>query len=231
MPPLLPVHIAAGGLAIIVGAVALFAAKGADLHRKSGIVFVAAMLTMGLSGSALALRDGWNANAMGGFMSAYMVITAWTTVRRPAAGVRQLDIGVLIVAFALGFSNLALGIVAFNSPRRMLNGVPFVPFFIFAMVALLAAAGDLRVLRSGVLKGAARLRRHLWRMSFALFIAAGSFFSIRARVAKVLPEPFLGGGVRAFLALFPLLAMLYWLWRIRGGRAQRWLGGVPARAT
>ena len=68
-------------------------------------------------------------------------------------------------------------------------------------------------------------------MSFALFIAAGSFFSIRARVAKVLPEPFLGGGVRAFLALFPLLAMLYWLWRIRGGRAQRWLGGVPARAT
>ena len=231
MPPLLPVHIAAGGLAIIVGAVALFAAKGANLHRKSGIVFVAAMLTMGLSGSALALRDGWNANAMGGFMSAYMVITAWTTVRRPSVGARQLDIGALLLASALGFSNLALGIVALNSPRRMLNGVPFVPFFIFAMVALLAAAGDLRVLRSGVLKGAARLRRHLWRMSFALFIAAGSFFSIRARVARVLPEPFLGGGVRAFLVLFPLMAMLYWLWRFRGGRAQRWLGGVPARAT
>jgi uncharacterized membrane protein len=230
MPPLLPVHIAAGGLAIVVGAVALFAAKGANLHRKSGIVFVAAMLTMGLSGSALALRDGWNANAMGGFISAYMVITAWTTVRRPPAGARQLEIGGLLVAAALGLSNLAMGLVAVNSPRRMLNGVPFLAFFIFATVALLAAAGDFRVLRWGALKGAARLRRHLWRMSFALFIAAGSFFSIRARVARVLPEPFLGGGVRAFLVLFPLLAMLYWLWRIGGRRAQRWLGGVPARA-
>jgi len=165
MPPLLPVHIAAGGLAIVVGAIALFAAKGANLHRKSGLVFVAAMLTMGLSGSALALKDGWNANANGGFISAYMVITAWTTVRRPSLGARRVEIGGMLVASSLGLLNLVLGVIAVTSPRRALNGVPFPAFFIFATVALLAAVGDFRVLRSGMLKGAARLRRHLWRMS------------------------------------------------------------------
>jgi hypothetical protein len=42
-----------------------------------------------------------------------------------------------------------------------------------------------------------RLTRHLWRMCFALFIAAGSFFSVRTRVAKVLPEPFTTAPMRA----------------------------------
>jgi uncharacterized membrane protein len=231
MPPLLPVHIAAGGLAIVVGAIALFAAKGANLHRKSGMVFVAAMLTMGLSGSALALKDGWNANAMGGFMSAYLVTTAWTTVRRPDTGARQLEVGGMVLIFALGLLNLVLGIVAVTSPRGMLSGVPFPAFFIFSTVALFAGVGDLRVVRSGVLKGAPRLRRHLWRMCFALFIATGSFFSIRSRVARILPAPFLGGGTRLIPILLPLLLMIFWLWRVRAGRATTRAGPlVPATA-
>ncbi len=54
---LLPVRsIIAGGLAMVLGAVALVAYKGATLHRKSGLLFVYAMLTMGFSGSVLALR-------------------------------------------------------------------------------------------------------------------------------------------------------------------------------
>ena len=53
---LLPVHIIAGGLAMVLGAVALVASKGGTLHRKSGLLFVYAMLTMGFSGSILALR-------------------------------------------------------------------------------------------------------------------------------------------------------------------------------
>jgi len=55
--------------------------------------------------------------------------------------------------------------------------------------------------------------------SFALFIAAGSFFSIRARVAKILPEPFTTGPMRALPILLLFGAMFYWLWRVRGRRA------------
>ena len=52
-------------------------------------------------------------------------------------------------------------------------------------------------------------------MCFALFIAAGSFFSIRARVAKILPEPFLSAPMRALPVVLVFAAMFYWLWRVR----------------
>ncbi len=88
--------------------------------------------------------------------------------------------------------------------------------FILATVLLLAAAGDVRIMRSGMPRGGPRLARHLWRMCFALFIAAGSFFSIRERVAKILPEPFTTGPMRALPILLLFGAMFYWLWRLRG---------------
>ena len=52
-------------------------------------------------------------------------------------------------------------------------------------------------------------------MCFALFIAAGSFFSIRERVAKILPEPFTTAPMRALPILLVFGAMFYWLWRVR----------------
>ena len=51
-------------------------------------------------------------------------------------------------------------------------------------------------------------------MCFALFIAAGSFFSIRERVAKILPEPFTIAPMRALPILLVFGAMFYWLWRV-----------------
>jgi uncharacterized membrane protein len=35
---LLPIHIAAGGLAIVLGAVALLVKKGGTIHRRSGLL-------------------------------------------------------------------------------------------------------------------------------------------------------------------------------------------------
>jgi hypothetical protein len=87
--------------------------------------------------------------------------------------------------------------------------------FFLAAVMLLSAAGDVRVMRSGALRGGPRLARHLWRMCFALFIAAGSFFSIRERVATVLPEPFTAWPMRLLPILLVFSAMFYWLWRVR----------------
>jgi len=216
---LLSVHIVAGGLAIVLGAVALVASKGATLHRKSGLLFVYAMLTMGISGSILALRQSWtNANVLGGITSAYFVITALTTVGPASTSTTRLTAFAAAVALALGLVEMGLGVKAAASPRGMLNGVPFFMLFFLATVTMLAAIGDLRVLRYGALKAGSRLARHLWRMCFALFIAAGSFFSIRARVARVLPTPFTTPTMRALLVLLVFAAMFYWLWRVRGRR-------------
>lgn len=45
----LVLHIIAGTIAILAGFVALYAAKGARLHRRSGMLFVLAMLLLGLT--------------------------------------------------------------------------------------------------------------------------------------------------------------------------------------
>src|ERR671914_462963 len=50
MRGILLAHVIAGGLGLISGYVALYAAKGATLHRKAGILFVSVMVTMAITG-------------------------------------------------------------------------------------------------------------------------------------------------------------------------------------
>jgi len=42
--------------------------------------------------------------------------------------------------------------------------------FFLADVLIMAAAGDLRIMRFGLPRGGPRLARHLWRMCFALHV-------------------------------------------------------------
>lgn len=216
---LLPIHVAAGGLAIVLGAVALVAKKGGAVHRRSGVLFVWAMLVMGFSASVMGLRTG-PGDVVAGLLTAYFVGTAWTTVRPASAWTRRVNGSALAVAVGLALLAVAGGAQSINKPGLSPGGVPFrtigVMSFVLATVLLLAAAGDLRIRRSGPPRGGPRLARHLWRMCFALFIAAGSFFSIEERVAKVLPQPFTSGPARALPILLLFATMFYWLWRLRG---------------
>ena len=135
----------------------------------------------------------------------------------------SINAAALTVVVGLALVAIVGGVKAFNSPGLSPDGVPFrtvgVMSFVLATLMILAAAGDVRILRSGMPRGGPRLARHLWRMCFALFIAAGSFFSIRERVAKILPEPFTSGQMRALPILLLFGAMFYWLWRVRSRRA------------
>jgi hypothetical protein len=212
---LLPIHIAAGGFAIVLGAVALSVKKGGTIHRSSGLLFVYSMLVMGITGAILGLRAGAIGNVFGGLGTAYFVVTALTTVRPASPWTRGITVAGLTVAAGLALLHIIAGVEAFNSPTGRRNGAPFQMLFVLAAIMMLAAIGDARVLRFGMPRGRPRLARHLWRMCFALFIAAGSFFSIRARVAAILPEPFTSGPMRALPILLVFAAMFHWLWRLR----------------
>jgi hypothetical protein len=61
-------------------------------------------------------------------------------------------------------------------------------------------------------------------MSMALFITAASFFSIRARVAAILPAPFTTPLARAVPVLLVLVVMFYWLWKVRSRRSSSLAG-------
>jgi uncharacterized membrane protein len=213
--PILAVHILAGGTALVSGYTALYAAKGGRLHRRAGTIFVYAMLTMAVCGLTLAV--GWDRgasiNVPAALLTIYLVTTSLTTVRPIASATcaHRLHIAGLLVVIGVGATMVVFGAEAIaNGGRR--QGIPTFPFVLFAFVAVLASVGDLRLLRSGTaLRGAARLTRHLWRMTFALFIAAMSFFLGQA---KVIPQPLRIPALLALPILAVLVTLLYWLWRI-----------------
>jgi uncharacterized membrane protein len=222
------VHILAGGLGLFFGYIALYSAKGASLHRKSGILFVYAMLTMSVCGLLVASIRGVAPaiNVPAALLTGYLVITALMAVRPPST-TRSRHVALMLVALGVGLTDLAFAFQAFaNGGKR--NGMPAFPFVMFALVGLLAVYGDLRMLRSGPLEGPRRLARHLWRMCFALFIAALSFFIGQA---EVIPEPIRIRPLLALPVLAVLVTMFYWLWRVRRREAARSIAAVNAPAA
>jgi hypothetical protein len=160
------------------------------------------MLVMGFGAAYLG-------NVVGGLFTCYLVATAWLTARRREAVTNIFDWAAFLFAFAVGLLvtthgvRLAIGAVA---PKP---GVPVGMIFFLGFVALLAAAGDIRMLVRGRVFGKQRIVRHLWRMSFAMFIATGSFLAQRRVLA------FFGGPKIFLLSVLPLILMIFWLIRVR----------------
>lgn len=220
------VHIVAGGLALLGGYIALYSAKGAAVHRKSGRLFVYAMLTMAVAGTTIAaIRDvAPSINVPAALLTSYLVITALTAVRPRAASARWLTPGLMVIGLAVGLTSLTFGFEAIASADgKGRDGMPAFPFFMFGVIGTLGGVLDFRMMRAGGLTGASRLARHLWRMSFALFIAALSFFIGQA---QVFPKPIRIMPLLALPVLAVLVTMLYWLWRVRVRRSFRGLVGT-----
>ena len=71
---------------------------------------------------------------------------------------------------------------------------------------------DLKMILAGGISGAARIARHLWRMSAALTIASGSFFVGQQRIMPA----FMRGSPWLFAPVIaPLLLMVFWMIRVR----------------
>jgi hypothetical protein len=85
-------------------------------------------------------------------------------------------------------------------------------------VAVLAAVGDIRMLVRRGIPGSSRIARHLWRMCFALFIAASSIFLARQ---QLFPAFMRKTGALFLLSFLPLALMVFWLVRVRFARAYR----------
>ena len=207
---LLPVHIIGGLVAIGAGFVALAALKGARLHRRSGMVFVYAMMIMSVTGATIALLkpNGWG-TAMGGFLAFYLVTTGLLTSRR-VPGFQWTDLAALLMAVTLGVTYYTFG-QAVSSPSGRAYGYPSPLYFVFGTVTWLAAFGDARVLVRGI-HGSRRLARHVWRMCFAMFIATASFFLGQA---KAIPKPLRIMPLLWIPVLAVMVMTIYWLVRLR----------------
>lgn len=203
------VHIVAGSLAIAAGFVALYARKGGDTHRRFGRLFAYAMVAMTLSAAVVAAFQRPNpGNVVVGTTTFYLVCTGWLAVRRTVAESRTWLVALATAAFCAGAYGLVLGATAWQAPGRSLGGIPAVAILVFASVAVLAAFGDVRVLRRGQLEGPARLLRHLVRVSLAMWIAVSSFFLGQA---DEFPAVVRASGVLSVPVLAVTATVLYWV--------------------
>jgi uncharacterized membrane protein len=214
-----PFHVVAGILALLFGYTALFAAKGGATHRRAGKYFVYAMVVMSLTGAVMGMFSGVLPNVVAGLLTFYFVATGLLAVRRTSN--RALDLGGLLIV-------IAVGLFAFKSGRDAAGSMVAPPLFLFGSVAMLAAVGDAKLLSAGRLTGSSRLKRHLWRLCFAMWIAAASFFwGPKGRVPEIINIP----ALLPIPVLTPIGVMLYWLWRLRRKRAAETISAMPMSAS
>jgi hypothetical protein len=207
-------HIAGGSLAIVAGAVAIAARKGGPLHARSGTVFFAAMLVLGLTATVLDMLKAQAGPGVGGIFTCYFVTTSWVAARRRDGTTGRFEMVACAFAFAAA-ALMAWGAFTATAPP---TPVGLGPVFALAGVCLLAGLGDLHAILRPRLSAVQRISRHLWRMCFAFFIATGSFFLGQQ---DVMPEAVRGSPVLFVLAFAPIAAMVFWLVRLRFGKRLR----------
>jgi len=232
MSPLLPVHIAAGIVGLLSCTAALIFRKGGRWHILAGKVFVASMLIMSSFAVYLAVLKHQSGNIGGGILTFYLILTAWLTARRRDGQTSVYDWALLLIPLALGALTWLGGLQKLRSPVPPEDGVPAGMNFFMGTVMLLAGAGDIRMLLGDGVAGVKRVVRHLWRMCFGLFIAAGSFFlgpsnrPLRLLSAvglgQHLSPALFGPTLYVFLSVLPLILLIFWVFRV-------WFSGAYRR--
>src|ERR1700692_106497 len=223
--PILVVHIFGGGLGLLSGTAAMLFRKGSRLHVLAGRVFVAAMLTMAVGATYLAIVRHQSNNISGGILAFYLIGTAWLTARRRDGETSRFDWVELLIPLTLGVLTWMNGLKVVRSGASSQDGVPVGMTFFMGSVMLLAAAEDVRMLVRGGVFGTKRIARHLWRMCFGLFIAAGSFFMGPSNrplrllstvgIGQHLSPALFSTSLYLILTILPLILLIFWLVRVR----------------
>lgn len=206
-------HIIAGGLAVLAGLLASLFKKGSNRHRMAGNIFLYTMLITSAAGAWTAwfIPDQFIA-VFGGALAFYLTATGAMTAKRAEGKTGLPEIAALIVIIVVAAILIILGMQAMSHPTGLKNGYPSGPYFFLATIAGIAGILDIRNLIQRGVKGAQRIARHLWRMLFAFFIAAGSLFT--GPGATAFPKAMRESGVLSAPELIIFLLILFWLARL-----------------
>jgi hypothetical protein len=212
-------------LGLLSGTAAISFRKGSPRHVLAGKFFVASMLIMATGAVYLGIVKHQSSNVFGGTFTFYLIATAWLTARRRDGETGRFDWVALLIPLALGILTWLNGINVVRGGASSQNGVPVGMTFFMGSVMLLAAAGDIRMLLQGGLFGTQRIARHLWRMCFGLFIAAGSFFLGGANrplrllstvgIGQHLSPALFNTPLYLILTVLPLILLAFWAIRVR----------------
>lgn len=165
-------HLMAGTVACLSGLVALASKKGNTLHRMAGRLFVAAMVITAGGGTIYAIDRPEALTGMVGLFTCYLVLSSIHTVLPRDKWSSTFDRLCLGMAALLAIAFFAFGATA--PPMVPEYQITPAAYYAFGVIALGATAGDLVNYLLNGMKDQWRIARHLWRMGFAFYIAAGS---------------------------------------------------------
>jgi uncharacterized membrane protein len=213
-------HVGGGTVGLVSGTIAICASKGGRLHRFAGKIFFISMLVMAIFAAYLAvMRPGQTVNLFIAPFAAYLVVTAWLTVERPAGTIGSSEKVALTVAlclcapFAVLSFQLAAGLPPFFHSTVPLKGPVMIAVYAFTTVLAIAAGGDAKVVWTHGISGAPRIARHLWRMCLGLTLAAGSAFT--NGLPRLLPGPIHVTPIFFVPQLLVLIVLVFWMIRVR----------------
>lgn len=225
---LLWVHIAFGAVALMVGAVTLYARKGGRVHIQFGTMFAFAMIIMGLTGTLIGAEKPERDTALIGLFTAYLVATSWATARNKGGRPGWFEWLGLAIAVSCAATFTAFSMSALESPSGRLDSLPASAHYPFVVLASLAAALDLNHLLRKTISPRQRLARHLWRMCAAFLIAALSFFIGQQ---DEMPALVRGSPLLFVPEILIMGALVYWLVRLRFPRQVGWLANATKSAA
>ncbi|MEX0300425.1 MAG: hypothetical protein AB3N28_15225 [Kordiimonas sp.] len=211
MSPLTLFHIVTGTIAVFSGAIALIAPKGKPLHRRAGKIFYFTMMAMAASGAVMGYIVSQAITVVAGCFTGYLVTTSWDSVRRKYAKPGTWELCTMFVGLIVGLTGVMFGFEALNSEAGLKDGFTPFPYFFMGGLALFATALDASLFFRAPLSYKHKIARHLWRMCFAYFIAAGSLFTGPGAVA--FPEAIRQSGILDIPEPLILLLMIFWLVR------------------
>jgi hypothetical protein len=138
----LGVHVAAGVLALLAGALALGTAKGGRRHRRAGRAYVASMAVVVVTAIPLALADGNYFLFTVAVFSGYLVLNGYRVLsrKRPVPGeAAPLDWAAHLSMVGVGVAMVGLG------GRSLLGGDgPGVVLVVFGGIGLVLAGREIR---------------------------------------------------------------------------------------
>lgn len=206
MTPVVWAHIIFGTIAVLAGGVALTVRKGGPLHRKAGATYFWSMLIMAAAGAILSLVKPQMITLLAALFTGYLVLTARTAFKK--TNCRQYR-WAMIVALAVALAGIGWGLEAQFSETGLKHGYAAENYFFFGVLGLISACLDMNAFFRKGLTYKHRVGRHLWRMCFSYFIAAGSLFT--GPGATAFPEAMRASGILDLPEPLILLLMLYWL--------------------
>jgi uncharacterized membrane protein len=139
------VHIATGGLALLLGAVAMFTKKGSKQHILSGKIYGYSMMVSGLSAVYLSVVKELTFLLLIGLFSMFMVLSAWRSLahfRARDAVKKEADILIVTIGAASSFFMIYLGV------NGLLQGSMFsIVALVLGIINLMLSFGHLNNVR------------------------------------------------------------------------------------